>query len=264
MGTQVVVRAVKWDAESGTFKYQASSLHDDVSVNERYWISETDLRPVGEHTKGPPENDPAGEHTKGPAENVTFGDIPDDPQDSLVLDPMGPEIQTLFYYAMLKKGTQTAAEQFTGVSQQMIGQITKQASLRAGVRDAFSATDLNIAGLNREFAEQTGLVDRGMGQFIKGLDGYEGMNGGVAAAVDSWFLDQQWKIQQLWNSYGEPRDIIDGTPLSDVIRDGVDVHEFDRLPVVYTTGEDGDEIGYQTGTDDWGAGYNQPDWMGGN
>ena len=73
MDSEVVVRSVKWDAGSETFKYEASSLHDDVSVNERYWISETDLsRP-------------------------TFGDIPDDVQDELVLDPMGPEIQSLFY-----------------------------------------------------------------------------------------------------------------------------------------------------------------------
>ena len=239
MGTQVSISRVKYDEDSASFKYQASSLHDDVSVNERYWIAEEDLS------------------------KPTFGDIPDDLQDDLVLDPMGPEIQTLFYYAMLKKGSQTAAEQFTGVSRQMIGQITKQAAAQTGIREAFSASELNIAGLNREFAEQTGLVDRGMGQFIKGLDGFEGINGGVAAAIDSWFMDQQWKIQQLWNAYGQPYDLIDGTPLSEKIKDGTDPHEFDRLPVVYTTGEDGDEFGYQ---DDWAAagGYEVPDWLGGN
>ena len=261
MGTQVVVRSVKWDADHETFKYQASSLHPEVSVNERYWISEEDLSLPAEHTKGPPENSNAGEHTKGPPENVTFGDLPDDPQDSLVLDPMGKEMGTLVYYALLKGGTQTAAEQFTGVSQQMIGQITKQAAAQAGIRDAFSAADLNIAGLNREFAEQTGLVDRGMGQFIQGLDGYEWMNGGLAAAIDNWFMDQQWKVQKLWNNYGQPYDLVNGTPLSKLVRDGVDVHKFDRLPVVYTTGED--ETGYQ---DDWAAagGYTVPDWLGGN
>ena len=65
--------------------------------------------------------------------------------------------------------------------------------------------------------------------YIKGLQGFEWLNAYLVSAIDLWVMEQDIKIKRIYEHYGEPDVLIDGTPLSKADPDA----DFSRLPIVY-------------------------------
>jgi hypothetical protein len=145
--------------------------------------------------------------------------------DEYVADPLAPLIHSALTGAL----AQAAAVKFTGITPDMIQLIARNASNATASSGAFGKAGYQLIAQD---AGSGAVYSRGLGNFIKGLAGWEWLGPNLIAAVDQWAMEQDYQIKMLYANYGEPDLLIDGTPETEVGGD------HSRLPEVYDDDED--------------------------
>jgi hypothetical protein len=127
--------------------------------------------------------------------------------------------------ALQGKVAQMAAYSTTGISASDISVLASRARAQAAVRDAFSPAD--FVAVDEGAGSYWGpVMENGLGNAIRGLEGWEWMGPGLANAIDQWIYEQDMQIKDQMLNLGEADKLVEGSPASEYH------HDLSRLPVV--------------------------------
>lgn len=180
-----------------------------------------------------------GDHREPEVQQETWGDV-DDVTFAEAWRP-GDPFGIIIHSALSRASARAAATKFTGIPREAINRLVNESEARVAARFPVSAVS-RVKAFTPEEAESllgnvlkqgsqgaATPVENGLSEFIGGLAGWEWLDGGVLAAMDSFMMDADWEIKQLYGKYGQPETLVDGEKM-DTSQSAL----YERLPVVRT------------------------------